>query len=113
MDKLTERWGTTEEISAARPRFETAIPGWVAPMAYGIGRLCDSGGGLAGDLNQPRDDRHVEASRKHAVAGRADSSDEMAGPPRMAGRLGAGNVVCRAGRNRPGRQEQEAVGPLR
>ncbi len=34
-----ERWETTEEIAAARQRFETAIPGWVAPMAFGIGRL--------------------------------------------------------------------------
>jgi hypothetical protein len=36
---VTERWETTEEIAAARQRFEAAIPGWVPPMAYGIGRL--------------------------------------------------------------------------
>jgi len=36
---VAERWETTEEIAAARHRFEAALPGWVAPMAYGVGRL--------------------------------------------------------------------------
>jgi uncharacterized protein (DUF952 family) len=34
-----EQWPTPEEIAAARQRFEAAIPGWVAPRAYGLGRL--------------------------------------------------------------------------
>lgn len=38
---MTERWETTDEIAAARQRFEAAIPGWAAPAAYGIGRLVD------------------------------------------------------------------------
>ena len=36
---MTERWETTDEIAEARQRFEAAIPGWVAPTAYAIGRL--------------------------------------------------------------------------
>jgi hypothetical protein len=38
---VTERWETTDEIAAARQRFETAIPGWVPPAAYGVGSLAD------------------------------------------------------------------------
>jgi hypothetical protein len=36
---MGERWETVEEITAARERFETAIPGWRRPAAYGVGRL--------------------------------------------------------------------------
>jgi|SRR5215207_3944108 len=36
---MSERWTTTEEIAAARQRFEAALPGWRPPMAYGVGRL--------------------------------------------------------------------------
>jgi hypothetical protein len=38
---MSERWATTEEIAAARRRFEAALPGWRPPMAYGVARLDD------------------------------------------------------------------------
>lgn len=38
---MGERWETTEQIAAARRRFEAAIPGWRDPIAYGIGQVED------------------------------------------------------------------------
>jgi hypothetical protein len=32
-----EQWSTKEDIAAALARFESAVPGWEAPHAYGIG----------------------------------------------------------------------------
>lgn len=35
---MSERWETVEAISAARRRFEAALPHWRRPAAYGVGR---------------------------------------------------------------------------
>jgi hypothetical protein len=40
---MIERWATVEAITAARDRFEAAIPGWRPPAAFGIAR--DGAGG--------------------------------------------------------------------
>lgn len=38
-DPPGDRWETTAEIAAAQRRFETGLPGWRPPAAYGVGRL--------------------------------------------------------------------------
>jgi len=35
---MTERWENAEQIAAARARFIAAIPGWVQPHAFAVGR---------------------------------------------------------------------------
>ncbi|THV36998.1 hypothetical protein [Glycomyces buryatensis] len=43
MKFMNERWETVEEIAAAREGFETALPGWQRPAAFGLGTLDEHG----------------------------------------------------------------------
>ncbi|WP_017626482.1 hypothetical protein [Nocardiopsis chromatogenes] len=40
---MTARWPTKDDLASARRRFEEAIPGWEAPVAFGAGLVGGDG----------------------------------------------------------------------
>ena len=86
---MTEHWDTIEAITAARRRFEDAIPGWQPPAAYGVARDTPDGSefvrvnagehGLpavfAATLTEISGDRYVAALVEAALAGRVENPD--------------------------------------
>ncbi|MBT8227889.1 MAG: hypothetical protein HKP61_15665 [Dactylosporangium sp.] len=85
---MTERWETIEAITAARRRFEAAIPGWQAPAAYGVARdtpdgpefagqcrgACVADGGTGERLRAYQQVGLVPAERRRSGAGRGTAA---------------------------------------
>ena len=44
-DRVVDEWRTTDDLIAARERFEAQLPGYVRPAAYGVGVATFSGSG--------------------------------------------------------------------